>query len=244
LTQDLRQFTWSEFADWYVEWSKGRLYDGTEQEKADQRAILAHVLERVLRLLHPIVPFITEELWRALTGGKTVLLGPWPVGEDNADEEAEASMGFLQDVIGALRRFRADHGIEPKTKPSATAVVVDETRRELLTRELPRVRALGNWGEINVAASAPDGQQEARLVLAGARIHVPLTGLLDVDEERRRLEKQKATHESEMAKIEAKLADPGFSQRAPADVIETQRERLAREREAVTHVEQALRDLS
>jgi valyl-tRNA synthetase len=242
--QMLRQFTWSEFADWYVEWSKGRLYDGTEQEKTDQRAILAHVLDRVLRLLHPIMPFITEELWRALTGEETIVRAPWPASGDQTDEDAEASMAFLQDVIGALRRFRADHGIQPKTKPAATAVVADEDKRELLTDELSRVRALGNWGELDVTASAPDGAQEARLVLAGARIHVPLAGLLDVDEERRRLKKQKAGHEAEVAKIETKLADAGFTDRAPEEVVETQRERLAREREAIEHVEQALRDLS
>src|SRR5438309_1614449 len=149
--QNLRQFTWNEFADWYVEWSKGRLYDGTEEEKADQRALLAHVLERVLVILHPIMPFITEELWRALTGGETLVRAPWPTTGDHADEDAERAIAFLQDVIGALRRFRADHGIDPKTKPAAAIVAEDASRRALLEAEMERVRALGNWGELTIA---------------------------------------------------------------------------------------------
>jgi valyl-tRNA synthetase len=242
--QVLRQFTWTEFADWYIEWSKGRLYDGTGEEKADQRALIAHVLERVLLLLHPIMPFITEELWRALTGGETIVRAPWPPAGDHADEDAERAIAFLQDVIGSLRRFRADHGIEPKTKPAATVVVEDPRRRALLDDELDRVRALGNWGDLAIAASAPDGTQEARLVLNGARIHVPLAGLLDIDEERRRIERDIAKHRSEVERIGAKLADRAFIERAPEDVVETQRERLAREEGAIVHLEQALRDLA
>jgi len=242
--QILRQFTWSEFADWYVEWSKGRLYEGSELDKAEQRTMLAHVLERVLRLLHPIMPFITEELWRALTGGETIVRAPWPSAEGGGEEEAEQQMVFLQNVIGALRRFRADHGIDPKTKPAAIVVVADDRRRAVLETEMARVRALANWGELSPASTAPEAAQEARLVLDGARIHVPLAGLLDIDEERRRIEKDKARHEHEVERISAKLADPNFTERAPDDVVETQRERLEREREAIVHLEQALRDLA
>ena len=242
--QNLRQFTWNEFADWYVEWSKGRLYDGTEEEKADQRALLAHVLERVLVILHPIMPFITEELWRALTGGETLVRAPWPTTGDHADEDAERAIAFLQDVIGALRRFRADHGIDPKTKPAAAIVAEDASRRALLEAEMERVRALGNWGELTIASSVPEAAQEARLVLDGARIHVPLAGLLDIDEERRRIERDIAKHRSEVERIGTKLADRAFTERAPEEVVETQRERLAREQEQIAHLEQASRDLA
>ena len=206
--------------------------------------MLAHVLERVLRLLHPIMPFITEELWRALTGGEMIARAPWPSAEGGGDEAAEHQMAFLQEVIGALRRFRADHGIDPKTKPAALAVIADEERRTLLEAELGRVLALANWGELQLASSALEAVQEARLVLDGARIHVPLAGLLDIDEERRRIQKDKARHEHEVERIGAKLADPDFTERAPEEVVETQRDRLDREKEAIAHLEQALRDLS
>jgi valyl-tRNA synthetase len=242
--QTLRQFTWSEFADWYVEWSKGRLYEGTDEQKNDQRALLAHVLEKILRLLHPVMPFITEELWRALTGGRTIVIAPWPSPEGQTDPDAERAMAFLQDIVSSLRRFRADHAIDPKTRPSATAVIEDRALRDVLESELGRVRALASWGDLTITSSAPEGTQEARLVLPRARIHVPLAGLLDLEEERRRLEREKAKHESEAARIGAKLADPSFTERAPEDVVEMQRERLVREQEAIAHIEQALQDLS
>jgi valyl-tRNA synthetase len=190
------------------------------------------------------MPFITEELWRALTGGETIVRAPWPEAEGGGDEDAENQMAFLQNVIGALRRFRADHGIDPKLKPAAIAVITDDGRSAQLEAEMDRVLALANWGELQLSASAPEGTQEARLVLDGARIHVPLAGLLDIDEERRRIEKDKARHEHEVERISAKLADPNFTERAPEDVVETQRERLEREREAIVHLDQALRDLS
>ena len=157
-----RQFTWTEFADWYVEWSKGRLYEGTDDEKADQRAVLAYVLERTLRLLHPVIPFITEELWRALTGGETIMLRPWPSAEGARDDDAVRAMLFLQDIVSALRRFRADHEIAPGARPAATAAIADPELRALLASELDRVRALAGWGELTVVdAAASDGARRA-----------------------------------------------------------------------------------
>jgi len=241
--QTLRGFCWSEFADWYVEWSKGRLYDGTEQERNDQASVLVWVLERTLRLLHPIMPFVTEELWQGLTERETITRGPWPVASGDADAGAERDMAFLQRVIGALRRFRADHGIEPKMRPAATAVVPDAAARELLAAEKDQVCKLGSWGDLSLASSADEGAGEARLVIEGATIHVPLAGLLDIDAERRRLEKERARRVAEVSRIESKLADASFTERAPEQVVETQRERLAREREAIEHLAQALRDL-
>ena len=239
----LRQFTWSEFADWYVEWSKGRLYADDEAQRRDQAQMLAYVLERVLRLLHPLMPFITEELWRALTGGETIMRAAWPVTAGFADAAAEAEIAFLQESIGALRRFRADHDIAPSARPAATAVIADDARRALLEEERARVCSLAGWGELGIAASAPQSSGEARLVLGAAVIHVPLAGLLDIDEERARLTKERAKHESEAARIEAKLADDNFVSRAPAEVVETQRERLAAERDLIARIDEALRDL-
>ena len=242
--QSLRSFTWSEFADWYVEWSKARLYDGTDEQKADQQALLAHVLERILRLLHPVTPFITEELWRALTGGETIMAAPWPAAGDARDDEAEADMAFLRGAIAALRRFRSDHEIAPKVKPAATAVVADQAQRALLDDEIERVTTLGQWGELAVTDAAPpaDGA-EARLVLDGGVIHVPLAGVLDLDHERERLNKQREKHLGEVARIERKLADTNFTSKAPEEVVETQRERLETERERIAHLDQALADL-
>jgi valyl-tRNA synthetase len=238
----LRQFTWSEFADWYVEWSKGRLYDGTEADTRDQSTILAYVLERLLRLLHPVIPFITEELWRALTGrDATVAAQPWPVPAGHRDEAAEREMALLQDAIAALRRFRADHDIAPSVRPDAF-VAGDEETTMLLDAEREHVRALAQWGDLRLEPP-PDTGQYARLVIGTAVISVPLAGLLDIDAERARLGAQIQTHAGEAAAIERKLADDRFTANAPADVVQTQRDRLAAEHDRISRLESALRDL-
>jgi len=241
--QLLRQFAWTEFADWYLEWSKGRLYEGTDAEKRDQATMLEYLLERLLRLLHPVMPFITEELWRALTGRATVLATAWPEGEAFHDPEAERQMAFAQDLIGALRRFRHDHEIAHNVKPSATAVVSDGGHRAVLEHEMDRVLKLANWGELRVAAQEVEAAAEARLVLPAAIVHIPLAGLLDIDAERERLRAQIAKHEAEVERIERKLADRNFVERAPEDVVELQRERLEHERSAIVQLSEASRDL-
>jgi valyl-tRNA synthetase len=240
----LRGFIWSEFADWYVEWTKGRLLHGSDDAKRDVVAILVHVLTATLRLLHPLMPFITEELHRAITGAETLMRGPWPAADAALiDDEAEAGMAFLMDVVTKLRQFRAEHQIESRTRPAATAVVEDAARRLILAGEVERVRVLGSWGELTIAAEAPDATGEARLVLPGAVIHVPLAGILDVDAEIARLEREIATHGSEIERIGRKLANEEFVAKAPEEVVEQQRERLAEERDAVARLEEALREL-
>ncbi|HEX9774726.1 MAG TPA: valine--tRNA ligase [Actinomycetota bacterium] len=240
----LRQFAWSEFADWHLEWSKGRLYDGAAEDKRDQATILATVLERLLRLLHPIMPFITEEIWRTLTSGESLIGAAWPEPGGLADAAAERDVAFLQALIGALRRFRHDHDLAHAVKPVATAVVPDEASRALLAAEMPRVLSLGNWGSLEIAADAGGaGAGEARLVLQGAVVHVPLAGLLDVEAERARLGAQRAKHAAEAERIERKLADANFVERAPEDVVEIQRERLEHERAAIAQMDAALEDL-
>jgi valyl-tRNA synthetase len=152
-------------------------------------------------------------------------------------------MAFLQELIASLRRFRHDHEIPHSAKPSATAVVPDPTRRALLASELERVQRLGNWGDIAIEPAGTEAAGEARLVLSGATVRVPLAGLLDVEAERARLQRQREHHEDEAARIETKLADRNFTERAPEEIVGTQRERLEHEREAIAHLEQALRDL-
>jgi valyl-tRNA synthetase len=243
-SQALRQFTWSELADWYVEWSKGRLQHGDPDQRAETAGVLARVLEATLGLLHPIMPFVTEELHRALTGAQTIVRGPWPSSDASAlDPTAEADMAFLQSVVSALRRFRADHEIAAKLRPAATAVVADARLAGVLSAEMERVRALGSWGELRVAGEAEDVSGEARLILKQAVIHVPLQGILDVDAEIARLSKALTGHASEADRIRVKLANDEFVRKAPEEVVGQQRERLAREEEAIARLTEALAEL-
>jgi valyl-tRNA synthetase len=239
----LRQFLWSEFADWEVEWSKGRLYDGTDEEKEDQRAVLGYVLERALRLMHPLAPFITEELWRALGGdGTTIVTAPWPIATGESDAEAERDMAFVQEIVGAVRRFRADHSIEPRV--AFPALIVAPGRDELLAAHAPRIVSMARLAALDVGEAQGPLPEHARIQLPDAAIFVPLAALgRDAATERARLERERAKHTTEVERISAKLADENFAARAPAEVVDTQRERLEAERALIARIDEALRDL-
>ncbi len=240
--QMLRQFTWSEFADWYVEWAKGPLH-GTGEFADVTRAVLRHVLETVLRLLHPFMPFVTEELYGALTNG-TAITARWPRPDPTLqDRDAETEMEFVMGVVSALRRFRADHKIAHSARPEAQAEIADPQLAAILREEIERVRALAGWGEFAVSPSNGHGGPQARLVVPGATIHVPLAGLLDLDAERSRLAKEIAGHEEDAQRSRTKLTNPGFINNAKEEVIEQQRERLAETEHALQRLRAALKDL-
>lgn len=244
-TQQLRSFAWDELADWYVEWTKGRLYGEDEQAKIDTAAVLEYAFERLLRLLHPVMPFITEELWTTLTSGESLMSVEWPTEAGFIDEPATGQVRFLQDFISGLRRFKADHEIPPKVRPTAIATISDKQMASWALAELERVTALSGWGSIEIRGEeTATAGPVARIVFTGGMVAVPLEGLLDVDEERARLTKQGQRHRTEMAKLSNKLNDAGFVDRAPEEVVETHRERLATERALLERVEAALSDLS
>jgi len=223
--QALRQFTWSELCDWYIEWVKGA-FAAPDDDKADAaRGVLTHVLTNVLRLLHPVMPFITEELHEALTGQR-VIDAPWPQVDPSADPAAEEEFAFLMDVVSALRRFRADHRLQPGVRPNASATVPDGRFARSLSSQLERVTTLARWGSLILGEDDGAGPT-ARIVIPGAVIHVPLAGVLDVNAERSRLSREIDALVAESDRVRAKLANADFVAKAPEDVVETQRERLA-----------------
>jgi len=234
----LHGFAWSELADWAVELAKPRLAAGGEDaERAG--AALAHALEVTLRLLHPIMPFVTEELARALTGVETLTLGPWPAERPgDLDPQAEAAMADLQETIVALRRFRAEHRVPPSRRPRLVVVPAGDDQAALFEAEADSIRRLARLEVVEVvgrhgsegpggAESAPPVGQAAKLLAAGSELYLPPEGLLDLDEERVRLERELAALDAERARAEAKLANPAFLEKAPAPVVAKARERLA-----------------
>ena len=242
--QMLRQFTWSEFADWYVEWSKGPLQSGLGEFADATRAVLSHVLTTLLRLLHPFMPFVTEELYRALTG-EAAITAAWPQPDPTLqDRDAETEMEFVMGIVGALRRFRADHKIPHSARPEAEVEIDDPGLERIFMEELFRIQALASWGTLRgLGAGNGGGRAMARLVVPGAVIHVPLAGLLDLGAERTRLRKEIVAREQEVERIRAKLANHDFISKAPEEVVEQQRERLASTEHDLERLREALRDL-
>ncbi|MFL6222752.1 MAG: valine--tRNA ligase [Actinomycetes bacterium] len=234
----LHGFAWSELADWAVELAKPRLAAGGEDAQR-AGATLAHALEVTLRLLHPIMPFVTEELARALTGVETLTLGPWPAERPgDLDPQAEAAMADLQETIVALRRFRAEHRVPPSRRPRLVVVPAGDDQAALYEAEADSIRHLARLEAVEVVGrhgsggpggtlSAPPVGQAAKLLAAGSELYMPLEGLLDLDGERARLERELAALDAERARAEAKLANPAFLEKAPAPVVAKARERLA-----------------
>jgi valyl-tRNA synthetase len=240
----LHAFAWSELADWAVELAKPRLAAGGE-DAAGAGATLAYALEVTVRLLHPIMPFVTEELGRALTGADTVTLGPWPAERPgDLDQDAEAAMADLQETIAAVRRFRAEHHVPAAARPRLTVLPSGERQAAVFRAEASSIRRLARLDAVEVAEAAPGGIPAAKLLVPGAELYLPLEGLLDLDEERARLDRELATLDAELARAAAKLANPAFVEKAPAAVVAKARERLAEVEQALAKVRAQQAELS
>jgi valyl-tRNA synthetase len=217
LSDALFHFAWDEVFDWYVELSKPVLAAGGPAAEATRR-VLGEVLDVTLRLLHPVVPFVTETLWTTLTGGESLAIASWPSDSGFRDEAAEQEIALLQQVVTEVRRFRADQGLKPGQKVAAR---VDLTGTPLLAHEAA-LRTL--------ARLQPEGesfQATATLPVAGATVALDLSGAIDVAAERKRLQKDLAAAEKEKTQANAKLTNEGFLSKAPEQVVEGIRGRLA-----------------
>jgi valyl-tRNA synthetase len=229
----LYQFVWSDFCDWYLEIAKGALYrpdDPAERNRVQHT--LVTVLEATLRLLHPFMPFITEELWQRLPhDGDTIMLAPYPTGSRaGADPAAERDMALLMQAVTAVRTIRAEMRITPAHMLAVTvkAAPTDEARLRAhpgLIEALARARVTIDPGAVRPRASALG-------VAAQSELYVDLEGLVDLAAERQRLEKEIRRTADAIAFTRAKLARPDFIERAPAEIVEKEREKLA-EQEAL-----------
>ncbi len=227
------QFLWHECCDWYLEWSKLTLYRGQDRAtRARTQATLLTVLETALRLLHPFMPFITEEVWQRLPKARrapaSIMIARFPRHRRrDVDPVAEAEMGLLMAVVTAIRNVRSEMQIPPSRAVPAVVRPPDGARETLLVREAPAVAALAR-AELQVDAAAVRPPRSALALAEGCEIYVPLGDLVDLDAERRRLQRELARAEAELARTEAKLARAEFRQRAPREVVEREE---ARQRE-------------
>ena len=236
----LYHFVWDEYCDWYLELAKLRSDDVACR-------VLTHVLDQALRLLHPIMPFVTEEIWQALhepADGQALIRAAWvEAAPARDDERAEAEFGALQEVVTALRRFRADHGLAPSARIVVAAVAHGDDRT-VISGGLAGIRRLAGvreWSFVDAAAEV-DGPV-GKLPLERAELLVPLTGLVDLGEERDRLERALTEATTELQRAQRKLANDGFVSQAPATVVEAEREKAERWRQARATLEAQLAEL-
>ncbi|MFF3823417.1 valine--tRNA ligase [Streptomyces griseus] len=218
ISEALRHFAWDEVFDWYVELSKTTFFAGGRPAEVSGR-VLGEVLDVMLRLLHPIVPFVTEALWTALTGRESIVIAEWPADSGFRDDAAEKEIELVQQVVTEVRRFRNDQGLQPGQKVPAELALTGTALapHEAAIRQLLRLQPAG------------DGfQATASLPVAGATVALDLSGTIDVPAERKRLTKDLEAAQKEKAQATGKLGNEAFLAKAPDNVVDKIRGRLAK----------------
>jgi valyl-tRNA synthetase len=217
----LFHFAWDELFDWYVELAKVPMredrpdYDPAAAERT--RLVLGHCFDTLLRLLHPVLPFVTEALWRSMTGGETVVTADWPTAAGRPDDAAEAEMRRFQDLVAEVRRFRTQQGLQPGRKVPAT----------LVGDLAPWAPYLGALADLNATADDALAEGLAVLTASGVRVGLDLSGAVDREAEKARLSKQLVAAEKERDQTGRKLGNEGFLAKAPDNVVESMRQRFA-----------------
>jgi valyl-tRNA synthetase len=222
----LYHFAWDDLCDWYLELSKEAFASGTADST---KRVLGYVLDQLFRLMHPVMPFITEELWTTLTGGESLVVAQWPVANAaHVDKKAENLVGQLQEIITEVRRFRNDQGIKSSLKiPGRITAKGDIAQYASAVAFVVRMEL----GDIT-----PSAKCEA----AGVTIEFDLTGSVDVVAERARLEKDLVTATKDKQTAEVKLNNQGFMAKAPEDVVVEIRERLEKTTADIARITSAL----
>jgi len=251
LAELLYHFTWDDFCDWYVEIAKTRINAGA----AEPKAILAHCLDTILRLLHPIEPFITEAIWSRLNdvlpqrgpaasqAEPLLVRASWPRPQSELiDERIEQRFRLLQDLIGQVRSARKEHNIPPRRRIDAICQT-DQASQELITRNTDLLAALASLGQVQVCCEQVEQPSDAAVVSAGAT-KLFLLGMIDRKAELARLNRQAETLREGIRRIQAKLDNEAFLSKAPARIVQQQRDRLGQMQAQLEAVNQALQALS
>ena len=219
-------FIWGEVCDWYIELAKPRLYN---KENAEERATAQHVLATVLtsamQLLHPYMPFITEEIYQCLPHeAESIMISKWPEADEALmDDEAERLMGAIMESIKAIRNMRAEVNVPPGKKVPATMLAAADLK-DGIEANADYIHLMGAISELTVLAdNAAKPENAMAAVVAGIEVYLPLAGLIDVEKENARLNKELAAIDKELSRVEGKLGNAGFLAKAPEAVIEKEK---------------------
>ncbi|MGQ9823691.1 MAG: valine--tRNA ligase [Desulfotomaculales bacterium] len=225
----LYEFIWDEFCDWYIELTKPVLYGSDAKKRQATQHVLAGVLKTVLELLHPFMPFLTEEIWQRLPHrGRTILKAPWPVASEAAkDQAAEEQMEILMEVVRAVRRVRSEMNVPPGARAKVILAVPEEGLRRLFTRWGDYARDLARCDLEVTPELEVKPEQAAHAVARSVEIFIPLKGLIDLEKETGRLEKELAAVGRELARVQGKLGNEDFLKKARPEVVAKERSREA-----------------
>ncbi|MBV6712372.1 valine--tRNA ligase [Paenibacillus chitinolyticus] len=225
----LYNFIWDDLCDWYIEFSKLSLYGEDEAAKKTTKSVLAYVLDRTQRLIHPFMPFISEEIWQHLPHeGDTITLAAWPVYDAQFEApEAVREMELLMDIIRAVRNIRAEVNVPMSKKIELLVKPSSQDVETILSRNEEYLRRFCSTSELSISAELASPDKAMTAVVTGAELFLPLAGLIDIAQEVARLEKEMQTLIGEVTRIEKKLSNEGFIAKAPAKVIEEEKAKMA-----------------
>ena len=232
-------FIWDTYCDWYIELTKARLYGEDEESKRTAQRVLVYVLDQLLRLLHPFMPFITEEIWQAIPHeGEFLIKAEWPVWHDELSFKTEAAaMEMVKNAISAIRARRAEMNVPPSRK---AALYVVSAHGEIFRQGEGFIKRLAYADQVMICDGDPEGHEDMLCVVtADAKLYIPLTQLIDVEKKLARIAKEKENCLKQIAMFEGKLNNEQFVSRAPEKVVADQREKLEKNRALLRQLEQS-----
>ena len=234
----IHDFLWDEFCDWYIEMVKPRLWDENDTTKAAALWTLREVLSIGLKLLHPYMPFVTEEIYCTLTARESIMIDAWPVYEDERNFEKEAeNVDIIKNAVRAIRTVRTDMNVPPSRKAAVYVVSDKEEIRKVFEESSSFFAALGYASDVKVQADKTGIQDDAvSAVIHNAVIYIPFAELVDIEKELERLNKEKARLEGEIKRGEGMLGNPNFVNKAPEEKVNAEKEKLAKYKETYEQV--------
>ncbi len=227
--QKIYEFIWEEFCDWYIELVKPRLYDKEAPGRLEGLYVLNEVLKNAMKLLHPFMPFITEEIYSHLyTDDESIMISKWPEYRENVSYKAEERfMSVIMDAIRGIRNRRLEMNVPAGRKAKAVFVTSDTALMQVIEKEANNFKRLATLSDIHVQTDKSGIATDAVVIVVdGAEVYLPLEDLIDMEKEIERLEKEKANLEAELARVNGKLGNEGFVAKAPPAVIASEREKL------------------
>lgn len=225
----LYQFIWDDFCDWYIEMAKLPLYGEDDDAKQTTKSVLTYVLDKILKLLHPIMPFVTEEIWQHIPHeGETIMHSEWPtVNSEWNDAEAEKEMLALQNVIRSVRNIRAEMNVAPKKPVEMLIKTASDYETKIFEANQNYINRFCNPASLEIGKDIQTPEKSVSAVISGADIFLPLSGLINIEDEVSRLTKELGKMNAEVDRVEKKLSNSRFVDKAPEQVVNQEREKQA-----------------
>lgn len=224
----LYHFIWDDFCDWYIEMAKLPMTEGTDEEKNMTRSVLLYTLDKILKMLHPFMPFVTEEIYQTIEGDRSIVVSEWPtVKEELTDNDSKETMALLVDIIKSVRQTRNEVNT-PLSKPIDIKVEVkNETKRGLIEENKHYIERFTNPKTLEISETIVADDDSKTSVVSGAKVVLPLSGLINIEDEINRLEKEQSRLTGELKRVNGKLSNEKFVLNAPEAVVKSEKEKQA-----------------